>query len=60
MNYTLKGLYNQVAGTDHLGFDSYLAEKFADLILAKCIKALNDRGETYSAYLLEKEFEVQS
>ena len=33
MNKRLKELYNQVAGNDKLGFDSYLAEKFAELIL---------------------------
>jgi hypothetical protein len=33
MNERIKELYNTVSGDDKLNFDSYLAEKFAELIL---------------------------
>jgi hypothetical protein len=37
MNERIKELYSQVAGDDiHLDFDSYLAEKFAELIVREC------------------------
>ena len=34
-------------------------EKFAELLIRECIKAVHDKGETYSAYLIEKHFEVE-
>jgi hypothetical protein len=36
MNTRIKELYNTVAGNDKLNFDSYLAEKFAELIVREC------------------------
>jgi hypothetical protein len=36
MNERIKELYAQVAGNDKLNFDSYLAEKFAELIVKEC------------------------
>lgn len=38
MNARLQELYNTVAGDDKLCFDSYLAEKFAQLIIADAIE----------------------
>jgi hypothetical protein len=36
MNERIKKLYTQVVGNDKLNFDSYLAEKFAELIVKEC------------------------
>jgi hypothetical protein len=33
-------------------------EEFAKLIVRECIKTVQDRGEAYSAYLIEKHFDV--
>jgi hypothetical protein len=41
MNERIRELYNTVAGNDKLNFDSYLAEKFAELIIAECCVALH-------------------
>ena len=38
MNNRLKELYTEVVGRDKLAFDSYLAEKFAELIVRECIE----------------------
>ena len=40
MNERIQKLYIQVVGDDKLNFDSYLAEKFAELIVRECIWAL--------------------
>ena len=37
MNERIKELYNKVVGDDKLNFDSYLAERFAELIVAECV-----------------------
>ena len=37
MNERIKELYNKVVGDDKLNFDSYLAEKFAELIVRECM-----------------------
>ena len=42
MNKRIKELYNAVAGNDKLNFDSYLAEKFAELIVRKCANTVQD------------------
>ena len=36
MNERIKELYNKVGGNDKLAIDSYLAEKFAVLIIKEC------------------------
>ena len=36
MNERIKQLYIQVVGDDKLNFDSYLADKFAELIVKEC------------------------
>jgi hypothetical protein len=36
MNERIKELYTEVVGVDKLAFDSYLAEKFAELIVREC------------------------
>jgi hypothetical protein len=36
MNERIQKLYIQVVGDDKLNFDSYLAEKFAELIVREC------------------------
>jgi hypothetical protein len=36
MNERIQKLYIQVVGDDKLNFDSYLAEKFAELIVKEC------------------------
>ena len=38
MNERIQKLYIQVVGDDKLNFDSYLAEKFAELIVKECIR----------------------
>ena len=38
MNERIQKLYIQVVGDDKLNFDSYLAEKFAELIVGECKK----------------------
>jgi hypothetical protein len=47
MNSRIKELYNQVVGGDKLNFDSYLAAKFAELIVKECI----DIGDNYQDIL---------
>jgi hypothetical protein len=44
MNKRIKELYNTVAGNDKLNFDSYLAEKFAELIVQECIDRIKRVG----------------
>ena len=36
MNERIRELYTQVVGDDKLNFDSYLAEKFAELLIREC------------------------
>lgn len=36
MNERIRELYTSVVGNDKLNFDSYLAEKFAELIVREC------------------------
>jgi hypothetical protein len=43
MNERIQKLYIQVVGDDKLNFDSYLAEKFAELIVRECAKTLDDK-----------------
>jgi hypothetical protein len=40
MNERIQKLYIQVVGDDKLNFDSYLAEKFAELIVKECAHAI--------------------
>jgi len=47
MNNQLKELYDQVAGNDKLGFDSYLAEKFAELIIRECADLAREWEDDY-------------
>lgn len=42
MNERIQKLYIQVVGDDKLNFDSYLAEKFAELIVRECIRVPYD------------------
>jgi hypothetical protein len=49
MNERIKELYNKVVGDDKLNFDSYLAEKFAELIVQKCVKVCADRGKHHDS-----------
>lgn len=44
MNERIKELYNKVVGDDRLNFDSYLAEKFAELIIQECAKFADDKA----------------
>ena len=48
MNERIRELYNTVAGNDKLNFDSYLAEKFAELIVRECVSLMNAEKEYYS------------
>ena len=41
MNENIKELYNAIAGGDKHTFDSYLAEKFAFLIIEECASIAN-------------------
>ena len=41
MNERIQKLYIQVVGDDKLNFDSYLAEKFAELIVRECAKRVD-------------------
>ena len=51
MNERIKELYNKVVGDDKLNrifyFDSYLAGKFAELIVRECIDAVSDCSVEY-------------
>ena len=40
MNERIKELYTSVVGNDKLNFDSYLAEKFAELIVRECAELM--------------------
>jgi hypothetical protein len=51
MNERIKELYNTVSGDDKLNFDSYLAEKFAELILQDIDRIID---ELYHAMPLEQ------
>jgi len=51
MNERIKELYNTVSGDDKLNFDSYLAEKFAELILQDIDRIVD---ELYHAMPLEQ------
>lgn len=42
MNKQIKQLYDEVVGSDKLNFDSYLAEKFAEVIVRMCADAADD------------------
>jgi hypothetical protein len=57
MNERIKELYNTVSGDDKLNFDSYLAEKFAELIVRECITVLDENdGALHHTELLKKHF----
>jgi hypothetical protein len=47
MNERIKELYNTVAGNDKLSFDSYLAEKFAELIVRECMSTILKESKWY-------------
>ena len=49
MNKRLQELYNMIAKDDKLSFDSYLAEKFAKLIIADIIKVV-EPDQYHQAY----------
>lgn len=42
MNERIKEIYNRVVGDDKLNFDSYLAEKFAELIVRECASIVEE------------------
>ena len=59
MNERIQKLYIQVVGDDKLNFDSYLAEKFAELIVRKC-STIAEQAEPYRANdLILKHFGVE-
>jgi hypothetical protein len=45
MNERIRELYNKVVGDDKLNFDSYLAEKFAQLIVKECVGIVAKRKD---------------
>ncbi len=59
MNPRIRELYNTVAGSDKLGFDSYLAEKFAELIVRECCQKLESDGMVEVAMELKEHFGVE-
>ena len=58
MNKRIKELYNKVVGDDKLNFDSYLAEKFAEMIIGECTQVLFDESERIFG-LFEEETNMQ-
>jgi hypothetical protein len=48
MNERIKELYDKVVGDDKLNLDSYLAEKFAQLIVRECVELFPERHYYYS------------
>ena len=54
MNERIKELYNKVVGDDKLNFDSYLAEKFAELIIAECAELFPERHYYYSGLAVKR------
>ena len=48
MNERMQELYNKVVGDDKLNLDSYLAEKFAELIVRECVELFPERHYYYS------------
>ncbi len=50
MKERIKKIYDQIAGDNKLGFDSYLAEKFAELIVSEAFRA----GVMYAAKKYEE------
>jgi hypothetical protein len=42
MNERIKEIYNRVVGDNKLNFDSYLAEKFAELIVRECASIVEE------------------
>ena len=53
MNERIQELYNQVVGGDKLNFDSYLAAKFAELIVQECIEMSKLEAAHYSAQAVD-------
>jgi len=47
MNKRIKELYNKVVGDDKLNFDSYLAEKFAQLIVQECASRVTSKADRW-------------
>jgi hypothetical protein len=58
MNERIRELYNTVSGNDKLNFDSYLAEKFAELIVQECAGIANKAEPYQSSDLIRKHFGV--
>ena len=70
MNKRIKELYNtaqvlnvaynitKIVGADKLNFDSYLVEKFAQLIVSKCIELMDEsyRGDMYTGDVYASEY----
>lgn len=62
MNHKILELARQAAQLEGWGpevWQTTFTEKFANLIIKECIKTVNDKGETYSAYWIEKHFGVE-
>jgi hypothetical protein len=61
MNERIQELYNKVVGDDKLNFDSHLAEKFAELIVAdvlnEVLQAMDEGADVY--YTVEEIFRVE-
>lgn len=51
MNERINELYTKVVGDDRLNFDSYLAEKFAELIVRECAKLVEDNLDSQNAWI---------
>jgi hypothetical protein len=47
MNERIQELYNKVVGDDKLNFDSYLAEKFAQLIVQECASRVTSKADRW-------------
>jgi hypothetical protein len=63
MNERIRELYNTVAGNDKLNFDSYLAEKFAELVVRECCDIfveLRTRPADLAVLDVKKHFGVES
>jgi hypothetical protein len=61
MNEQIKELYDTIADGDKLNFDSYLAEKFAELIVRECadIARRTDMNGIQIAYIIKEHFGVE-
>jgi hypothetical protein len=59
MNERIQKLYIQVVGDDKLNFDSYLAEKFAELIVKECADVAADQSAIKPEFRIRKHFGVE-